>query len=271
MTTTIRSRRTLCFRAALFLPLAALAPTALSAQGTDFQWRGRIAQGRAIEIKGVNGGLYATAASGDQIEVTARKRARKSDPDEVTFQVLEHGDGVTICAVYPGRSGRDNECRPGEGGRMETRNNDVEVEFTVRVPAGVRFVGRTVNGAVEVESLTGDVVAHTVNGQIQLSTLGLATARTVNGSITASIGKADWKGTLDFSTVNGGITVELPPSVAAEVRARTTNGSITTDFPLQVQGRFTPRRIEGTIGDGGRELNLATVNGSIRLRKRSVS
>ena len=61
-------------------------------------------------------------------------------PAEVKIEVVEHAGGVTICAVYPS-SGAPNECKPGKGGRMNVRDNDVNVEFKVSVPAGVRFVG----------------------------------------------------------------------------------------------------------------------------------
>ncbi|PYP64110.1 MAG: hypothetical protein DMD37_03730, partial [Gemmatimonadetes bacterium] len=70
-----------------------------------------------------------------------------------------------------------------------------------------------------------------------------------------------------FHTVNGGITLELPATFSAEVRAETVNGDIETEFPLTVTGRFGPRHLRGTVGNGGRELDLGTVNGSIRLRK----
>ncbi len=53
----------------------------------------------------------------------------------------------------------------------------------------------------------------------------------------------------------------------ANVRASTLNGSITTDFPMTLTGTFTPRKLEGTIGAGGRSLELSTVNGSITLSK----
>ena len=63
---------------------------------------------------------------------------------------MPHAGGVTICAVYPSRDARKpNECPPGDGGRMNVQNNDVSVRFTVRVPAGVTFVGKTVNGEIE--------------------------------------------------------------------------------------------------------------------------
>ena len=38
-------------------------------------------------------------------------------------------------------------------------------------------------------------------------------------------------------------------------------------FPLTIQGRFGPRHLSGTIGGGGRTLQLSTVNGSIHLRQ----
>jgi DUF4097 and DUF4098 domain-containing protein YvlB len=45
------------------------------------------------------------------------------------------------------------------------------------------------------------------------------------------------------------------------------NGEITSDFPITVQGRVSPRELKGTIGKGGRKLELETVNGDITLKK----
>jgi putative adhesin len=247
--------------------VAALLATPLAAE--DFQWRGRVAAGKTVEIKGVNGAIEATAADGDEVEVTAAKRGRRSDPGSVRIEAIEHAGGVTICAVYPDVDGRRNECRPGEGGRMSTRDNDVDVHFTVRVPRGVALAPRTVNGDVEATDLEGDVDVRTVNGSIQVSTSGHAEAQTVNGSIRARAGRADWVGDAEFKTVNGSITVTLPSATAADVRAETVNGEIETDFPLTVTGRFSSRHLSGTIGGGGRILELETVNGSIHLRKSS--
>jgi hypothetical protein len=238
-----------------------------TAQGV-FEWKGQLAAGKGIEIRGINGDVLASAATGSEVQVTAVKRAhRRGDPEDVRIEVVEHADGVTICAIYPpGRRGRENECAPG-GGHQETRDNDVSVEFTVRVPAGVRFFGNTVNGDVEVDGLRSDAEVSTVNGSVDISTTGYAEATTVNGSIEATLGSATWPRHLDFRTVNGGITLRLPADTRAEVEAETVNGDITTDFPLTVSGRFGPRRVNGTIGGGGSVLALQTVNGSIRLRK----
>ena len=129
------------------------------AAAQDFTWSGAIPQGRAVEIKGVNGDVRAEPSGSNQVEVVAVKSARRDDPASVRIQVVPHDGGVTICAVYPTREGaRPNECAPGDGGRNNVQNNDVTVRFTVRVPAGVTFIGKTVNGDVEATRLNGDVV-----------------------------------------------------------------------------------------------------------------
>jgi len=173
-------------------------------------------------------------------------------------------------AVYPTPEGRPtNECTAGRNWSSHTRDNDVQVDFRVRVPQGINFSGRTVNGEVETGLIGGNVEAFTVNGSIRLAARGYAEAHTVNGSINASLGSADWSGELDFRTVNGEITLELPADLSAEVRAETLNGDISTDFQMTVQGRISRRRLNATIGAGGRELNLKTINGGISLRRAS--
>lgn len=241
-----------------------LLPATAAAQ--DFTWRGRLADGRTLEIRGVNGEIDAVHARGDEILVTANKHARRSDPEDVTIEVVEHADGVTICAVYPSRRGRDNECRPG-GGRNNVEDNDVTVDFTVHVPAGVTLDAHTVNGDIDVADLESNVDAGTVNGSIDITTSGWARASTVNGSITAVMGRADWPGGAEFETVNGNIRLTLPADVSADLSASTVNGGMETDFPVTVRGRWGPRRINGTLGNGGRDLRLKTVNGGITLRK----
>src|SRR4029077_8432293 len=96
--------------------------------------------------------------------------------------------------------------------------------------------------------------AHTVNGSIRVSTSGSAEASTVNGSLTAAMGRALWTDALEFHTVNGGITLDLPANVSTEVRASTVNGDIETDFPLMVTGRLGPRHVTGKIGRATSEL-----------------
>lgn len=254
------------FVGAATLAVAMAVPAAGTEQG--FDWSGTVAAGKAVEIKGINGGIEATGTSGSQVVLHAVKKGKKSDPSQVKIEVVEHAGGVTICAVYPS-TGEPNQCKPGEGGRMKVDKNDVSVRFQVEIPAGVRFVGRTVNGGIEARGLQAAAEAYTVNGGIDVEARGLTRAETVNGGISARVERADWKDTLRLKTVNGGIDVSLPSSTAANVKAATVNGDIETDFPLTVKGKFGRRRIEGVIGGGGPGLEMETVNGSIKLSKAS--
>lgn len=235
------------------------------ARTSDFRWQGRVPAGQTVEIKGVNGSIRATGAPGDQVEVVATRRGRRSAPETVQIKTLEHEGGITICALYPTSDGsRANECLPGDKGHIGSRNNDVSVEFVVKVPAGVRFVARTVNGAIDASGLTADTEAETVNGSVTVQTSGTARAETVNGSVQASMGRADWTSELAIKTVNGSIEVTLPASASTTVDAETVNGRIESEFAVD-GGRATKRRLTGTIGGGGRGLALETVNGSIHI------
>jgi hypothetical protein len=258
-------KRFFCTLAGAVLLAAASAPAAAQ---DSWSWNARLGAGQTLEVKGVHGSITAAAARGDDARVSAVRRARRSNLADVVFEVVEHPGGVTICAVYPHRAaGPANECRPGAGGRNTVENNDVEVDFTVAVPNGVHFVGHTVNGGIEATGLTADAEGRTVNGSVRLSTRGVARAHTVNGSIDAAMGRTDWNGTLRFEATNGAVTVRMPADLSAEVSAASVSGRIETDFPLQARGRIAQRRLTGTVGRGGRTLELATVNGDISLKR----
>jgi len=232
-------------------------------QGDQWSWHGRLAPGKTLEIRGVNGPITAEAGSGDAVVVTAEKHGRRSDPAEVRIEVIQDSDGVTICAVYPGTR---NRCGSDDDYHMSTHDNDVEVRFHAQVPPGVRLVSETVNGDVEATDIAGPVKATTVNGGVRLSTAtGDASGSTVNGSVTAAL-HGQGQGPLRFNTVNGSVTVSLPKQLDADLEAETVNGAIESDYPITVSGRLTPRRLNGRIGQGGRRLKIETVNGSIHIR-----
>jgi hypothetical protein len=233
----------------------------------NFHWQEVVAPGHAIEISGVFGNIRAEATSGNEVEVVANKHAEHSNPDEVQIRMLKHDGEVTICAVYPrGDAGEPNQCQPGDG-KSHTHNNDVQVDFTVRVPSGVRLIARTVDGDVDVSSLTGNVEAYSVLGDIRISTGGYAQAKTITGSITASLGSANWPGQIEFETSTGEIALSMPAQSNTELSAESVTGIISTDFPLTVRGSVSPQTMNGTIGNGGRKLVLKTINGAIKLRR----
>jgi len=178
---------------------------------------------------------------------------------------------VIICAFWTDNASCDEDGyrSHGDNNWRNHDNNDTSVEFTVKLPAGVRLGVSTVNGGVDVNGATSEVRASTVNGRVSAqSSGGPVNASTVNGDIDVKMRELG-TGDLEYSTVNGSIEIEVPANLDADVDMRTVNGSLSADFPITVQGRVNPRRMRATIGKGGRRLRLETVNGSVELRKAS--
>lgn len=239
-------------------------PTDLQPGAEEFDWSGVVTPGDRIEIKNISGAVQASLASGSEVLVHATKTGRDSDPASVTIEVVRHAEGVTICAVYPDVPGHaPNECLPGLQGNLSTRDNDVKVEFTLGVPAGVQFVARVVGGDVVADGLESDVFANTTGGDVTVTTTGISGASSVYGSLNVTIGQADPGRDLAFRTVNGNVTVQVPANTNAGVLATTTYGAIASEFHLE-----GTRYIKtGILGVGGPRLALSTVDGNVNLRE----
>jgi len=243
-----------------------------ASRSDEFRWNGTVAAGAAIEVQGINGEIVAEPTGGSEVQVIALKTSRRSDVNSVKMKVVEHAGGVTICALYPNEDGEyPSSCGSGGDAKPRTthggiKNNDVQVNFTVRVPQRVAFVGKTINGSITATSLSANVNAQTINGSIKISTTGYAEAKTINGEISARLGDSNWPNALNFQTINGEINVELPSGLSTSVDAETLNGSFTSDFPLTISTLTSKKHVKGVIGPGGRDLVLRTINGSINLR-----
>jgi hypothetical protein len=260
------------------LVLVASATIALPAAGQErqagdaFNWSGRIPTGRWIQVRNLNGGITVGAATGDQVEVTGTKHWRRGDPAVVHFDTKKFGPGdenVLICALWGDRASCDEHGMDSRTDRG-MRNNDVSVDFRVLVPRGVKVEVSTVNGAVLVDGATSEVRAETVNGDLEVATTGgPVNASNVNGGIRARMGRVDSNADMDFTTVNGSVSVEFTSDFGADVELETVNGSLNTNFEMTVSGRLDPKHLHAHIGrPGGPRIKLATVNGSVELRKR---
>ncbi|HEY7877922.1 MAG TPA: DUF4097 family beta strand repeat-containing protein [Gemmatimonadaceae bacterium] len=272
MTMTLR----ITVAAALLAVASANSPLAAQngAKQTDdtFDWSGTIPSGSWLRVQNLNGSVSVEAATGDVAEVHAKKDWRGSaDPRRVRIVTINDGSNVTICALWHD----DDTCDAG-GYHSHHDGNDratdrVSVAFTVKLPRGVKIKAATVNGEVSVHGAQALVQAHTVNGSVDASSsTGPLEASTVNGDLRVSMDALTGDGDLNYETVNGSITVHLPSHLDANVDMQTVNGSLTSDFPLTLTGRINPRRhLSATIGNGGRHINLKTVNGNVELRKSS--
>lgn len=234
----------------------------------NFHWQGNLRAGQTLEVINRNGEIDASGSSGGG--AVQGMRTGSDDDREFFVEVVEYTDGVTICAVYA-REKTTGRCHRGgvssDSEHWNWHGHHAKINFDVQVPAGVRFKAMTTNGNVKARDLNSVVEAATTNGLVEISTSEWASAKTTNGGVRVSMGKAGWSGELEELSTNGGVEVTLPASAEFTVRASTTNGSVRTDFPVTVQGSFSSKDLSGTVGGGGRELRVATTNGGIELRK----
>lgn len=248
----------------------------IQAQSRAFEWSGRMGSGQTLEVKGIVGDIRATLASGNQAEVVAFKRGDEDDFHQVAIEMAEAGDRIIICAVYGDWNHGQDRCNPDrERSRDDNEGShrnidmDVEVDYEVRLPAGVEFEGVVVSGDIEADDLRSDVSVNTVNGTISVVTTGRARANSVSGDIEIEMGDFSG-GDLDFHTVSGDITLWLPSDFSADVDFNSLSGDFETDFDMNIRGkrhRWVGSQIEGTIGGGGRELSFNTVSGDVELRR----
>lgn len=232
--------------------------------GDEFHWTGKLAAEQVVEIKNVNGAIDVTGATGDQVEVTAIRSG--PDKDQVHVEAVKGPEGMIFCAVYPGGT-----CAAGSSSHSYVHDVHAKVDFDVRIPRNLRLTATNVNGRVQADGIGRYVKASSVNGAVDVSTDAWAEVSSVNGSIHARMGRGDWPGTLKISTVNGGINLDMPASLNSDVNFSSVNGRLSSDFPVTMSSanglRWGPKSMHGRIGNGGRELDVSSVNGSVEIRR----
>lgn len=267
-----------------------------------------VSAGGSVRIFSRAGDITITEGSGNSVEFRAEKDVRRGKLEDVGFVVLREGSGVTICAVFDEEDECDEEgLRSESRSRWNWGRRDMlKLTMTVTVPRGTILrtssgngdvsVAAAVaeahissgNGKVKVTGVRGRVEASSGNGEVAVddaggpvrasSGNGDVTIGTTNGPVNASSGNGDIRVSMDrltgsedmeFSSGNGRIEVVVPADFSAEVDANSGNGRVVTDFPITIQGRLSPSRLRGTIGNGGRRLRMSTGNGSMEIRKRA--
>jgi DUF4097 and DUF4098 domain-containing protein YvlB len=148
----------------------------------------------------------------------------------------------------------------------QTSNGTIDVE---QLDGGANL--RTSNGRIRADGVRGSLEATTSNGSINVHLTKTESGRPVklessNGGIELTLDEVNHNDVY-ASTSNSSITVRMPSSIGARLRAHASNNSISTDFDVLTQGVLSKHHLEGTIGGGGPLLDLETSNGGIHLQK----
>ena len=296
-----------------FLPAAAALLLALPAHdllaqsersvGRDLDWTGRVRDGATVRILTFNGDVAVETSSGDDVSVQGRARGTAEQRERVTFEVLEHDDGVTICARAEWQRCTENGVES-DGSTSRNRRSAGSANLMVRLPRGVVVNASSGNGDVRVRGAGRDVRASSGNGDVEVlgagggvrasTGNGPVTVRDARGGVTASYGNgritvetsegpvkaSTGNGAIDvrmaslraaedmeFSSGNGRVTVRLPADFEGRLDLGTGRGDAYSDFPITVQGRLQRTRLQGTVGSGGPTVRLRSGNGDVEVRK----
>jgi hypothetical protein len=251
-------------RTILAASLLALASTA-AAQKPDFTWSKALAAGSVVSVHNLNGDIRYEPASGNTVEVTAVKHGRA---DDIYVAVQEYAGGVAVCVLW---HNTDESCDR-DGAHMHAhrswRDSDGSMDVTVRLPASMRADAHAVSGDISITGAQGDVHANSVSGDVRLRDLRASSveARSVSGDVDVTISALTGAGGLRFRSVSGDVTVAVPQGLDADFSMSTVSGELDTDFPLTLSGGMGRRNIQARIGKGGRNLEVSTVSGDVKLR-----
>lgn len=216
---------------------AVVAPVALAAQrqSDEFRWSGLAARDGHLRVSNVRGNVSVVPARGDSVTVVAARTWQRGRPEGVRIITREVSGDVVICVTTA------TSC---EDARWDSRvAGDVSVDLVVAAPAGMSLAVSTANGDVSVTADAQRVEAQSINGNVAVESL---------------------RGTVVAATVNGSVQAWLGDNVNASIRLQAM--AFRSDFAIAVAGRVRAGEMRGTIGRGGRSVDLRAVRGAVGLR-----
>jgi hypothetical protein len=230
------------------------------------EWRKsyQMQPGGRLEIGNVNGKIDVRRGEGNTVEVAATKIAHGPSKESAK----EALDRITITEEASASLVKiQTKLQRGDGGMFSGGN--LQVQYTVTVPAQLEVHVTTINGGVEVSGLEGRVVAEATNGGVRGRDLaGSVEASTTNGGVEIDLAQVSEAG-VKLETTNGGIKLRLPADAKASITARIVNGGIDTEgLSIQSSGEASKRRLDGNLNGGGPRIQLEGTNGGIQIRAR---
>lgn len=247
------ARISFCGRAILLLAGALLFCTAGFASNEVFVHTYPLSAGGSFLLANVNGSIQVDGWDRDEVEVRAVKTSQSDahDLDEVKIDVESNPGQVAVHTRYP----------RGEGA-------EVAVEYHIYVPFHVLLGNiETVNGSVTVRGVEGGGELHSVNGDVEvLNSCGRFSAKTTNGDLHLDLRQLMDGGPMNIETVNGSVVLGLPSNARAELKVLSMNGDLRSDLPVtSTAGSPATHAFRASLGTGGGQISVRTVNGGIRL------
>jgi len=216
-----------------------------------------------FEIANINGAVTITTWDKAEVRIHAVKEAQsEADLKALEVKIEATPERVSIHTAYLDK----------EGSWFKKFTNTGEVRYTITVPQAAHLKKiETVNGPIDITGARGRVTASSVNGHITARGLRHEVEMsTVNGGITADFATITDKQDIQLDAVNGTVDLFLPADASAIIKASAVNGRIANEFGLAADNSgWIGHDLDGRLGTGDARIKLHTVNGAIKIAKRS--
>src|SRR5687768_4870389 len=226
----------------------------------DFkEWTGKLAEGQTFEVKWGYGDITVSDSADENVHLNVEHIPGASSP---VFQLLEHDQGVTLCAIYPNPK---NRCEPGDRGSLfgGVNRKSSRTNLTVALPATVRFAGRAAGGDVS-SSFTGAAAFDVMTSNMTILAGTDVEAENVSGIIRAVIEPSAARRRFWFMAMNDRAEVTLR-NVPVKLKVKGAPERIRSSVPVKTTLEMgTAVEAEGANykGDGAVvDLEVRTMNG----------
>lgn len=164
------------------------------------------------------------------------------------------------------------------GGLRIEKATRKQVKYTIKLPRKVAILFQETNwqgSNISISNMDGDLEIKTNNASIELNNVtGPVVANTINGEVKVVYSALSQEKPTAISTINGPVDITLPANAKANLKLRSINGEMYTDFDLGVKTSKDGMSkvggghdIDGTTNGGGVDMQLKTISSNIYIRK----
>lgn len=192
--------------------------------------------GGTLRLKTFSGEVRIRGGAGDQVVIHAVRRATRDRLRDIQLEIRQSGSTIDIDANH----------------RVVDRDRDnvVETDFEIQVPARTNL---------DIKTFSAPVVVTDVNGKQSID--GFSSAITIESR--------EWAdgNDVDIKTFSGDISMRLPDSARGDLDFNSFSGEFKSDLPVTLTSS-NRRSFRGTLNGGGSaDFTLKTFSGDVTIRR----
>ncbi len=219
----------------------------------------KVGDGARVVVDNPHGNIWVRFGGyEDQVEIIAT--SQRLEPDLTPLVVRRDSAGPDLHVRV-----RVDRKDPEAGPEPDRRDR---IDLVLFVPIGRRVELSTVDDAIAVKGLKGDLAVRTVKGDVMLRKIeGALDIHSERGKILALLETGATKSDQRFESITGDIEVTVYEDALHDV-AIATSGTISSDFSIEIDHRRFEepgKHAKAVLGGGGPKLTMTSKRGRISL------